>query len=163
MLAEMPRSHHSSSSSSEDSLLHCTDNEFNTSPEKSSPIKKLAPTPVSPVSLLAACIPPPKFTFGATDVRLWDAAKSSSVGDPMVTPRVPLKPLQAHQVEANTSSNLTVTIKGMKQIPKRCCPICHEDVNSSLHHHAYQHMFPGMLISFMSAGSVFSHSTSMPT
>ena len=92
MLAEMPRSHHSSSSSSEDSLLHCTDNEFNTSPEKSSPIKKLDPTLVSPVSLLAACSPPPKFTFGATDVRLQDATKSSSVGDPMVTPRVPLKP-----------------------------------------------------------------------
>ena len=53
MLAEMPRSHHSSSSSSEDSLLHCTDNEFNTSPEKSPPIKKLAPTPISPVSLPA--------------------------------------------------------------------------------------------------------------
>ena len=138
MLAEMPCSHHSSSSSSEDSLLHCTNNEFNTSPEKSSPIKKLAPTPVSPVGLLAAHSPPPKFTFGAIDVRLRDATKSSSVGNPMVTPRVPLKPLQPHQVEANTQCDLTVTTKGMKPIPKCHCPICHEDVISSLSRHAYQ-------------------------
>ena len=140
MLAEMPCSHHSSFSSSEDSLLHCSDNEFNTSPEKSSPIKKPAPTqcPVSPVGLLAACSPPPKFTFGAMDVRLRDAMMRSSAGDPMVTPRAPLKPIQPHQVEAGTHCNLTVTIKGMKQIPKCCCPICHEDVNSSLHRHAYQ-------------------------
>ena len=93
MLAEIPHSHHSSSSSSEDSLLNCSDSEFNTSPEKSSPIKRPAPTPcpVSPVSLLTACSPPLKFTIGAIDVRLWDAAMSSSAGDPMVTPRAPLK------------------------------------------------------------------------
>ena len=144
MLAEIPRSCHSSSSSSEDRLLHCSDNEFNTSPEKSSPVKRPAPTqcPVSPVGLLTAQNPPLKFTFGATDVRLWDAVKISPVGDPMVTSRVSLKPLQPHQVEANTPSNLTITIKGMKPIPKCHCPICHEDVNSSLHHHAYQWHVP---------------------
>ena len=138
----MPHSHHLRSSSSEDSLLHCSNNEFNTSPEKSSPVKKPAstPHPVSPVGLFAACSPPPKFTFGAMDVRLWDAAMSSSVGNPMVTPRTPLKPIQPHHVEAGTHCDLTVTIKGMKQIPKCHCPICYEVVNSSLHCHAYQHV-----------------------
>ena len=74
------------------------------------------------------------------DVGLWDAMMSSSVGDPMVTPRVPLKPIQPCQVEANTQCDLTITIKGMKPILKCHCPICHEDVNSSLHCHAYQHV-----------------------
>ena len=96
--------------------------------------------PLSSCSL--PTVPPPKFTFGATDIRLWNATMSSSAGDPMVTPRVPLKPLQPHQVEAGTHCNLTVTIKGMNKIPKHHCPICHEDVISSLCCHAYQQHVP---------------------
>ena len=138
MLVEMPHSRHSSSSSSEDSLLHCSDDEFNTSPDKllhANPSPKAVPTahPVSPVGMLAAhgC-PPLKFTFGATDVQLRDATKSSTVGDPNVTPRVPLKTIQPHQVAASIPHDLTVTMS------KHHCPICLEECNTSLCHHSYQ-------------------------
>ena len=144
MLVEMPRSRHSSSSSSEDSLLHCSNDEFNTSPDKLShanPSPKAVPTvrPVSPVGMLAArgC-PPLKFTFGATDVRLRDATKSSTAGDPNVTPRVPLKTIQPCQVAASTPHDLTVTIQGRKPMSKHHCPICLEECNTSLHRHSYQ-------------------------
>ena len=88
--------------------------------------------------MLAAHSPPPKFTLDATDVRLQDATKSSIVGDPNVTPKVPLKPIQPRQVATSTPHDLTVTIQDLKPISKHCCPICLKECNANLCRHSYQ-------------------------
>ena len=55
-----------------------------------------------------------------------------------VTPRLPLKTIQPHQVATSTPHDLAVTIQDLKPISKQHCPICFEECKTSLCCHSYQ-------------------------